>query len=732
MDREEFRQLLEETDDKLSIFGNVEILRQCKMNLGELYDLIKIFLTDREISKLLEYKHFQKWPSYRRKELILMISDSEILLKMLQDEEKMEGFKSWDLESFIEKLNDSDKEKLLNTPGWFESHGFLPYEVSKIIAEMEDSIKYNIVSNPDLICNMLQLDNIDISDIIVTLKKEEDKDKLLDTYQLEEVLQDKIVATYSDEGKEKFLSDTQLGKYRKISILKSFNIDNLIKYINNPETDLSDLGIYEIIMELDESHQEEFISKLDTVNLTEDEKREIFVTLKPETKEKIDISQLKPSFVNALNMKTTEYGGKIILDLFADVQQYRGLDRLLSVNPTRLYGQEKAKFMQLCAICPEMTVLSTLDSKDDGKEFAIEKSSSASEYLDAEKWIEKVMYKLKPEYTDAQKIAIIDNEIGQKISYSPDFETEVFDSNDCRALYKIISSGYGVCNGIARVEQYLIERAGLDIECEIVSSANHNHSFIKLNNMEFEFSNGERVIGTTILDPTWNLTDHKFNGRPNNFCMSYEEARKNDVDDEGKDHNCHKNDEELHDATFNLDDASLRKLFKSVGLTDKDGNFPIKYLIDKSSELHQRYKNDQLKNLEEQFLLLKKVCPEFASCQNSTMSILYDLILDNEFLKYDKCEVNRVYNKSDKDKRPITFVYINFEELGEKFYYADKEKGEFIYISKKEFLEQFECYKADLEKSNGIRPWEQPRDTKKQIDLASSSGTVAVQKEEER
>lgn len=729
MDREEFRQLLEETDDKLSILGNVEILRQCKINLGEWYDLIKIFLTDREISKLLEYKYFQKWPSYRRKELILMISDSEILLKMLQDEEKMEGFKSWDLESFIEKLNDSDKEKLLNTPGWFESHGFLPYEVSKIIAEMEDSIKYNIVSNPDLICNMLQLDNIDISDIIVTLKKEEDKDKLLDTYQLEEVLQDKIVATYSDERKEKFLSDTQLRKYRKISILKSFNIDNLIKYINNPETDLSDLGIYEIIMELDESHQEEFISKLDTVNLTEDEKREIFVTLKPETKEKIDISQLKPSFVNALNMKTTEYGGKIILDLFADVQQYRGLDRLLSVNPTRLYGQEKAKFMQLCAICPEMTVLSSLDSKDDEK-VTTEWSSSASEYLDAEKWIEKVMYKLKPEYTDAQKIAIIDNEIGQKISYSPDFETEVFDSNDCRALYKIISSGYGVCNGIARVEQYLIERAGLDIECEIVSSG--RHAFIKLNNMEFELSNGERVVGTTILDPTWNLTDHRFNCRPNNFCMSYEEARKNDVDEEGKDHNCHKNDEELHDATFNLDDASLRKLFKSVGLTDKDGNFPIKYLIDKSSELNQRYKNDSLKNLEEQFLLLKKVCPEFASCQNSTMSILYDLILDNEFLKYDKCEINRVYNKSDKDKRPITFVYINFEELGEKFYYADKEKGEFIYISKEEFLEQFECYKADLEKNNGIRPWEQPRDTKKQIDLASSSGTVAVQKEGER
>ena len=135
-----------------------------------------------------------------------------------------------------------------------------------------------------------------------------------------------------------------------------------------------------------------------------------------------------------------------------------------------------------------MTVLSSLDSKDDEK-VTTKWSSSASEYLDAEKWIEKVMAKLKPEYTDAQKLLSLIMKL-TKISYSPDFETEVFDSNDCRAIYKIISSGYGVYNGIARVEQYLIERAGLDIECEIVSSG--RHAFIKLNNMEFELSNGER------------------------------------------------------------------------------------------------------------------------------------------------------------------------------------------------------------------------------------------------
>ena len=234
------------------------------------------------------------------------------------------------------------------------------------------------------------------------------------------------------------------------------------------------------------------------------------------------------------NVKPDDIWGKIIVDLSADLEQYRGLDRILSIDPTKFDEFERDRFKQLCTICPELTVESRIKEEDVFPYVC----STASEYIEAEKWIEHVLDLLKPEYTTIQKIAIIDNEIGKRISYSPDFDTEVFKKEDARALYKIISSGYGVCNGIARVEQYLFERAGLDIECEIASSS--KHAFIKLKDIEFELSNGETVVGTTILDPTWNLTAHRFSGRPNNFCMSYEETRKRDIDSEGKDHNCHK------------------------------------------------------------------------------------------------------------------------------------------------------------------------------------------------
>ena len=280
--------------------------------------------------------------------------------------------------------------------------------------------------------------------------------------------------------------------------------------------------------------QKEFISKLNNVNVTINEKREIIAKLKPETKKEIDAQELEPDLANALNVKTDDIWGEIIVDLSADLEQYRGLDRILSIDPTKFDEFERDRFKQLCTICPELTVESRIKEGNVGYE-----CSTASEYIEAEKWIEHVLDLLKPEYTTIQKIAIIDNEIGKRISYSPDFDTEVFKKEDARALYKIISSGYGVCNGIARVEQYLFDRAGLDLNYEIVSSG--NHAFIKLIDAEFELSNGEKVVGTTILDPTWNLAAHRFGGKPKNFCISYEEARKSDIFNDGEDSKCHKN-----------------------------------------------------------------------------------------------------------------------------------------------------------------------------------------------
>ena len=425
-------------------------------------------------------------------------------------------------------------------------------------------------------------------------------------------------------------------------------------------------------------------------------------------------------YKTAIDLQTTRYG-QVIVDLERDLEDYRGLDNCLRVNPEEFTESQRTKFIKLCDICPEMEVGSTLDKE-------IEFTSSASEYKEAEEWISNLLNSLKPEYSKAQKIAIIDNAIGKKISYSPDYDTEVFNTSSCRALWKIISSGYGVCNGIARVEEYILSR--IEIESEVIGSK--NHAFLKIKDIEVSLSNGEIVRGTTILDPTWNLAMHRFGGRPDNFFISYEEARKHDIGIDGKDYECHKNDEKLQDATLNLDDKSLRQLFASVELADSEGQFPLKDLVQKSQLLDIVYANEPSKNIDKQFQLLSITYPEFAKCQNSTMSIIKSVLLNNDHLSFDKCVVNRVYDRKDKDKTPFMFVYIASNEIGKKFYYANKVEGKFEELPQEEFIERFECYKEDLEKSNGIRPWESDEQEKEDIDLSKSSGEIAEQKEEGR
>ncbi len=115
----------------------------------------------------------------------------------------------------------------------------------------------------------------------------------------------------------------------------------------------------------------------------------------------------------------------------------------------------------------------------------------------------------------------------------------------------------------------------------------------------------------------------------------------------------------MQDATLNLDEQSLRMLFTSVGLADRAGQFQIKDLLEKSKLLDEFYANQPEQNISKQFLLLRQTCPEFATCQNSSMSILSDVLLSNENLRFNKCVVDRVYNRTDKEKRPIMFVYID-------------------------------------------------------------------------
>ena len=492
----------------------------------------------------------------------------------------------------------------------------------------------------------------------------------------------------------------------RLAMLRALNVEELSEFLTNHREFCKEQNIhpFEITKALDNERQKEFLSKLEQCNLTLNEKREILTTLRPEVKQSIDITNLPKEYATAIQIPT-KYGGQIEFEFDRDFEEYRGLDNLITVSPEDFTPEQRKKFMEFCDICPNAEVLSSL--KD------VAYSSSAIEYKEGEEWIASVIDNIPPAYSQAQKIAIIDNAIGKKISHTPTDGTEAFEPKNSKALWKVISNGYGVCNGVAKVEQYMLKRIG--VESEIVSGHGH-HGFLKLIDVELPLANGETVKGNTILDPTWNLARQRFGGMPDNFCITYEQARKNDLTSLGLDSQAHKNDEKLQDATIGLDEQSLRNLHISVGLADKEGMFPLKNLVEKSDTINEMYADNPEENLKHQFSALSQTCPEFATCQNSTMSALR-IILDFDELKANRCVVNRVYDKTDKDKNAVVYVYLDSKVSGKSFFFADKDTGQFVQLPQEEFINRFECYEKDLEKLGGIRPWE---DRPKEKDRLSS------------
>lgn len=491
----------------------------------------------------------------------------------------------------------------------------------------------------------------------------------------------------------------------RLAMLRSLNVEELSEFLTNHRKFCKEQNIhpFEITKALDSERQKEFLSKLEQCNLTLNEKREILTTLRQEVKQGLDTTNLPKEYATAIQIPT-KYGGQIEFEFDRDFEEYRGLDNLITVFPEDFTPEQRKRFMEFCDICPNAEVLNSLND--------VAYPSSTTEYKEGEEWISSVIDNIPSEYIQAQKIAIIDNAIGKKISHTPTDGTEVFEPKNSKALWKVISKGYGVCNGVAKVEQYMFKR--IDVKSEIVSG--HEHAFLKLIDVELPLATGKIVKGNTTMDPNWNLARQRFGGMPDNFCITYEQARKNDLTSLGLDSQAHKNDEKLQDATIGLDEQSLRTLHTSVGLADEEGMFPLKNLVEKSNAINEMYADNPEENLKHQFLVLSQACPEFATCQNSTMSALR-IILDFDKLKANRCVINRVYDKTDKDKNAVVYVYLDSKVSGKSFFFADKDTGQFVQLPQEEFINRFECYKQDLKNLGGIRPWE---DRPKEKDRLSS------------
>lgn len=587
------------------------------------------------------------------------------------------------------------------------------FSVDNLIMKFPDHLKMEIIESRNLRNKLIDTLS-SLSELISSLKSNEQIMRYLNSNEIEKPVKKSIVSRFEYKKKVEMLENDDVlkamfsGKELKndrLYIISSFSVDELIEYVRSDNEFLRNLNIsYRDIWKKIEEKEEKCIEvaeRIDEFNIEDIEKRGFIAQLKDNIKSKIDESKINPEYRNLLSMKINTHdksAGRIYPDFNRDLNDYRGLDENIYLDLFQLlddgnYDIEKIK--ELCQICPNMKIDADSDLR----------ISSVEEFLKAEEWFASVLSGIQEDWTDIQKLAYIDYSIGEKISYTPEYQTEVWveDSelfDGSKSMNSVVNSEYGVCIGISKVEVYLLKRLGID--CEIIHT--QNHAYVKVKDIDIPTKDGV-VKGNTLVDPTWNLTAGRYKLRPGLFGKNYEQMRKIDIVN-GHDTRCHKNDKLDNENLIGMNDEEVKAVFASIGYVRADGYFYGKELMDMVALVDEKSDNI-IDCIEGRLVAISEYCPEFAGCIDSTSSILESIVFkETEGFQYEKCIINRVYKKSDGEKRANLFIYFELRDGKTIFYVADKDNGEFIKMTQLEFEQQYECYDTDKEKNNGKKYWE--------------------------
>ena len=663
--------------NKVSMFLDNDKMASGNFSKEELEGLINRFLTEKEKVQILK---------------------NEVIRSRLGENQ---------IENLVDSLGEEFKVELLYSIEF--TRDIERSSIIRIIRSLGAVKKLEILLDKDFVQKVLKLKQYNISFIVEGLETEAEKDKMIKLYELNERNIVSIVGTFSEEGKKRVILSNvyELGKADLEIIASTLSITSLIEFLEGNEGTLKEKGIkpYRIVRYmLTREKQLEFIGQLEKINISMENKTQILAMLDKDVKSRIDTLNFSQENIEALQMDSSY--GVINVDINEPFEKYRNLGDVAVINPIELSSEEKARLEMLFEVCPQLRIIDDLGIS----------SSTIEEYRIGEEWIKTVIDGIHEEWTDIQKLAYVDHAVGKRISYSPDNDTEVYSEDESRPLWKVIASRYGVCNGISQVEQYILGRIG--IEAEMISS--DEHTFLKIKNIDIPNKEGSTIKGDTIVDPTWNLASHKYDAFPENFCKSYEEIREEDINDDNTDSKAHEIEGESENKTIGLDEQSLRNIFASIGLANENGSFKIGNLmaIRKIADLANL---GEVESIEQKLLALSKYYTEFASSPKETTKILKSLIRSGKNLDFNRCVIDRVYEREDTNKRPVLYVYIDLPENGKHFYVADKGSKNFVRMSEQEFEAKFECYKMDIQKSHGNKPW---KGTRKVVSERNVSGVA--------
>ena len=136
MNAQDLRKLLEQTDDKLSVFSDNEVFDKYEITVKEFSELVSVFLSDEEKLRLFDYSFFINLEGWKKCEIIKLVSDEKVLLQMLSNDSVISGIDEYSIANIINKLDDNTKKIVLCNHEFIEKLQISDYYIEKIISSV--------------------------------------------------------------------------------------------------------------------------------------------------------------------------------------------------------------------------------------------------------------------------------------------------------------------------------------------------------------------------------------------------------------------------------------------------------------------------------------------------------------------------------------------------------------------------------------------------------------------
>jgi len=314
----------------------------------------------------------------------------------------------------------------------------------------------------------------------------------------------------------------------------------------------------------------------------------------------------------------------------------------------------------------------TISNGDIGK-------ATKEEFLQGEEIINQIVSEIDTTWNVKQKLAYVHYRIADLISYVPNWKLSGGPiEKNVRNIWKSLVDELSVCNGITIIMRNILSRVG--VKTQALHSKNHT------------FMLTEAEDGDILTDTTWDLTNSLYKSVPGYFGITYEQLRKDDIDDKGIDHYSHSL-ESLPENVIEISEEE-REIYHSIGFTTEDRQFlcPISYKFD---EINAQQFNNMQEKLDVFFTMFTQYFSREATHLSETRKMLENCIID---LGIDPENLNTrfVYSKDDENSiKPYLALHIDTEQTRNQMRFLNLEAMQFENIVLAEFDRNYRLHCLD-------------------------------------